>query len=68
MRSTGSRYLVRGEDGSLHECVARGNLRIKGWKSTNPVSVGDRVDYLPQESEEAVGTIRAVQEIRGDGL
>ncbi|HPF89963.1 MAG TPA: ribosome small subunit-dependent GTPase A [Flavobacteriales bacterium] len=57
MRSTGSRYLVRGEDGSLHECVARGNLRIKGWKSTNPVSVGDHVDYLPQESEEAVGTI-----------
>ncbi|HNR55318.1 MAG TPA: ribosome small subunit-dependent GTPase A [Flavobacteriales bacterium] len=57
MRSTGSRYLVRGEDGSLHECIARGNLRIKGWKSTNPVSVGDRVDYLPQEDEEAVGTI-----------
>lgn len=57
MRSTGSRYLVRGEDASMHECVARGNLRIKGWKSTNPVAVGDRVDYLPQESEDAVGSI-----------
>lgn len=57
MRSTGSRYLVRGDDASLHECVARGNLRIKGWKSTNPVAVGDRVDYLPQESEEEVGSI-----------
>ena len=57
MRSTGSRYRVRGDDGSMHECVARGNLRIKGWKSTNPVAVGDRVDYLPQQSEEEVGSI-----------
>ncbi len=57
MRSNGSRYLVRGEDGSLHECVARGNLRIKGWKSTNPVSVGDRVEFLPQQGDTAVGTI-----------
>ncbi len=57
MRSTGSRYLVRGEDGSLHECVAKGNLRIKGWKSTNPVAVGDHVEYLPQVSAEEVGSI-----------
>lgn len=57
MRSTGSRYLVRGDDGSLHECVAKGNLRIKGWKSTNPVAVGDRVEYLPQLSAEEVGSI-----------
>ncbi|MCB0770370.1 MAG: ribosome small subunit-dependent GTPase A [Flavobacteriales bacterium] len=57
MRSTGSRYLVRGEDGSLHQCVAKGNLRIKGWKSTNPVAVGDRVEYLPQVSEDQVGSI-----------
>ncbi|MCB0764222.1 MAG: ribosome small subunit-dependent GTPase A [Flavobacteriales bacterium] len=57
MRSTGSRYLVRGSDGSLHACVARGNLRIKGWKSTNPVAVGDRVDYLPQTGPDGTGSI-----------
>lgn len=57
MRSTGSRYLVRGDDASLHECVAKGNLRIKGWKSTNPVAVGDRVDFLPQLSVDQVGSI-----------
>lgn len=57
MRSTGSRYLVRGDDGSLHACVAKGNLRIKGWKSTNPLSVGDRVEYLPQTSADEVGAI-----------
>ena len=58
MRSTGSRYLVRGDDdASLHECVAKGKLRIKGWKSTNPVAVGDRVDFLPQLSVDQVGSI-----------
>ena len=57
MRSTGSRYLVRGEDGSLHKCVAKGNLRIKGWKSTNPLAVGDRVEFIPQQNEEDVGSI-----------
>ena len=57
MRSTGSRYLVRGDDGVLHACVAKGNLRIKGWKSTNPLAVGDRVDFLPQPNVEEVGSI-----------
>lgn len=57
MRSTGSRYLVRGDDGTLHECVAKGNLRVKGWKSTNPLAVGDRVDFLPQISAEEIGSI-----------
>ncbi len=57
MRSTGSRYLVRGADGARHECVAKGNLRIKGWKSTNPLAVGDRVEFLPQLSAEEVGSI-----------
>jgi ribosome biogenesis GTPase len=57
MRSTGSRYLVRGEDGQRHECVAKGRLRIKGWKSTNPVAVGDRVDFEPQLGPDEPGGI-----------
>lgn len=64
MRSTGSRYLVRGDDGSLHECVAKGNLRIKGWKSTNPLAVGDRVDYTPQVSAVEVGAITDLHDRR----
>ncbi|MBP7154486.1 MAG: ribosome small subunit-dependent GTPase A [Flavobacteriales bacterium] len=62
MRSTGSRYLVRGSDGVLHQCVAKGNLRIKDWGSTNPVSVGDNVEFLPQESEEKLGAILELNE------
>ena len=57
MKSTGSRYVVRGEDGRTHECVAKGKLRIKGWKSTNPVSVGDHVEYDPQVDEDSPGAI-----------
>lgn len=57
MRSTGSRYVVRGEDGVLHDCVAKGTLRIKGWNSTNPLAVGDRVVFQPQVNQEEVGAI-----------
>lgn len=64
MRSTGSRYLVRGDDGSLHECVAKGNLRIKGWKSTNPVAVGDRVEFAPQEDADHPGAITDLHDRR----
>ncbi|WKZ66087.1 MAG: ribosome small subunit-dependent GTPase A [Flavobacteriales bacterium] len=64
MRSTGSRYLVRGDDGMRHECVARGNLRIKGWKSTNPVAVGDRVSFEPQADAEHPGVITDLHDRR----
>lgn len=64
MRSTGSRYVVRDADGSLHECVARGNLRTKGWKNTNPVAVGDRVDFTPPLGHGEVGTITEVHDRR----
>lgn len=57
MRSTGSRYRVRATDGSLHDCVAKGNLRVKGYTSTNPIAVGDRVEFIPQISAEEVGAI-----------
>ncbi len=62
MRSTGSRYLVRGDDGALHACVATGRLRIKGWESTNPLAVGDRVEFEPQTSEDRPGAITDLHE------
>jgi len=57
VRSTGSRYLVRDTDGVFHACIAKGSLRIKGWGSTNPVAVGDHVEFIPQASEDEVGAI-----------
>ncbi len=60
LRSTGSRYLVRSAEGLHHECVAKGKLRTKGWKSTNPIAVGDHVEYEPQLSAELPGAITDV--------
>jgi len=43
IKSTGSWYLVKQEDGKEVSCKIRGKLRLDGIKSTNPVSVGDIV-------------------------
>ena len=43
VKNTGSWYTVRTDDGQLLECKVKGNFRIKGIRSTNPVAVGDRV-------------------------
>ena len=43
IKNTGSWYSVLTDDGQLLECKVKGNFRIKGIRSTNPVAVGDRV-------------------------
>lgn len=45
IKSSGSVYAVRATDGSVVECRVKGNFRLKGIKSTNPVAVGDYVDF-----------------------
>ncbi|MBR6649564.1 MAG: ribosome small subunit-dependent GTPase A [Bacteroidaceae bacterium] len=42
IKSAGSIYTVRTESGTI-ECRVKGNFRLKGIKSTNPVAVGDYV-------------------------
>lgn len=44
IKSTGSSYIVRMDDGSDAECHIKGNFRIRGIRSTNPVAVGDFVE------------------------
>ena len=46
MKSTGSWYDVRKEDGTFIRCRLRGQFRIKGIKTTNPVVVGDHVSFI----------------------
>ncbi len=43
IKNTGSWYTVLTDDGSTVDCKIKGNFRIKGIRSTNPVAVGDRV-------------------------
>ncbi|GKG73197.1 ribosome small subunit-dependent GTPase A [Parabacteroides sp. AM58-2XD] len=44
IKNTGSWYTVRTDDGRDVESKVKGNFRLKEIRSTNPVSVGDRVD------------------------
>lgn len=49
VKSSGSVYDVRLEDGTLVECRVKGNFRLKGIKSTNPVAVGDNVSLSQRD-------------------
>tara|TARA_R110002073_G_scaffold88557_1_gene210174 strand:- start:89 stop:1039 length:951 start_codon:yes stop_codon:yes gene_type:complete len=44
-KSTGSWYTVKTEQGVFYECRLKGKFRIRGIKTTNPVSVGDKVFF-----------------------
>lgn len=46
IRNTGSWYQVKTEDGRLIDCKIKGNFRLKGIRSTNPIAVGDWVDIV----------------------
>ncbi|MBR6749761.1 MAG: ribosome small subunit-dependent GTPase A [Bacteroidaceae bacterium] len=43
IKSTGSWYTVKTDDGAEIDCKVKGRFRLQGIRSTNPVSVGDRV-------------------------
>ncbi|MEP0262794.1 ribosome small subunit-dependent GTPase A [Dokdonia sp.] len=62
-KSTGSWYTVKAENGQWYECRIKGKFRIKGIKSTNPVAVGDLVDFdLDTKSDVETGVITNIHE------
>ena len=44
-KSTGSWYTVKTLNGKTYECRIKGRFRLEGIKSTNPIAVGDFVDF-----------------------
>ena len=50
IKNTGSWYVVRTDDGPEIDCKIKGNFRLKGIRSTNPIAVGDRVKITVNES------------------
>ncbi|WP_348799802.1 ribosome small subunit-dependent GTPase A [Flavobacterium adhaerens] len=62
-KSTGSWYVVKSQQGDFIECRMKGKFRIKGIKSTNPIAVGDIVDYELEETSDAItGTIHKIHD------
>lgn len=49
-KSTGSWYQVKAENGDFFSCRMKGKFRTKGIKSTNPIAVGDKVIFLPEDN------------------
>lgn len=47
IKSTGSWYVVKTDAGKEVECKIKGNFRLKGIRSTNPIAIGDRVEIIP---------------------
>ena len=60
-RSTGSWYNVRCQDGKIYHCRLKGQSKIKGYKATNPVVVGDIV-YFYLEPGLQTGMIFQIEE------
>ena len=62
-KSTGSWYTVKSTEGDFMECRIKGKFRMKGIKSTNPIAVGDVVDYdLDENSDVTTGTITTIHD------
>jgi len=53
MKSTGSWYLVKAET-RQYQCRVKGKLRLKGFKTTNPIAVGDWVQFDKESSEKGI--------------
>ena len=49
IKSTGTSYSVYFEDGTIADCHVKGNFRIRGIRSTNPVAIGDYVEVTTNE-------------------
>lgn len=62
IKNTGSWYTVRTDDGQIVESKIKGNFRLKGIRSTNPVAVGDYVELI--RNQEGTAFISSIEERR----
>lgn len=62
IKNTGYWYTVLTDEGETIDCKIKGNFRLKGIRSTNPVAVGDFVTILP--NQEGTAFITAIDDRR----
>ncbi len=58
IKNTGSWYQVIADNGELTDCKIKGNLRLQDIRSTNPIAVGDRVEFTL--NTDGIGSISAI--------
>ena len=62
-KSTGSWYSVKTEEGDFYDCKIKGKLRLEKISSTNPIVVGDKVDFVIETQDEvSIGVIQRIHE------
>ncbi|MFN8343835.1 MAG: ribosome small subunit-dependent GTPase A [Spirosomataceae bacterium] len=61
IRSTGSWYDVRDSEGNTWQCRLRGKFKIKDLKVTNPIAVGDRVQWEMENETTQTGIITDIE-------
>lgn len=62
-KSTGSWYTVKADNNQIYDCRIKGKFRMKGIKSTNPIAVGDVVDFEIDETSDAItGSIHHIHD------
>lgn len=62
IKNTGSWYTVKTDDGTIVDSKIKGNFRLKGIRSTNPVAVGDRVEII--RNQEGTAFINTIEDRR----
>lgn len=62
IKNTGSWYTVLKDDGGTVDCKIKGNFRLKGIRSTNPIAVGDRVSMIM--NQEGTAFINEIEDRR----
>ncbi len=62
VKNTGSWYQVKTDRGELFECRIKGHFRMQDIRSTNPIAVGDHVDF--EKNEDGTAMIHAISDRR----
>ena len=64
IKNTGSWYQVKTDEGKLVDCKIKGNFRLKGIRSTNPIAVGDYVKIIV--NNEGTAFISEIEDRKND--
>jgi ribosome biogenesis GTPase len=59
-KNTGSWYQVKTNEGSFYDCKIKGNLRLLDIRSTNPIAVGDFVEFTI--NQDGIGMIAEIHD------
>tara|TARA_R110001583_G_scaffold47395_6_gene148465 strand:- start:12238 stop:13161 length:924 start_codon:yes stop_codon:yes gene_type:complete len=54
IKSTGSWYTVKADDGEIYDCRIKGRFRMEGIRTTNPISVGDIVQFNTEKDSSVI--------------